>query len=525
VYTADHESVFRSFLGQNQAFWRENTPQPIENDGRLYVDLSHDHPGYLLTNLWLAKYVQRFRGGRLIGLAHGWIRACPHYSYDRLRQLAESFLVDEVVDLDKDAADDSAEISRFEADLRGRSGEQLRRAIFAFDGDCDPDLGWILYDTWLRQERCATIETASHALFQCARSVLRVRRIVSETMRNGITLAAVVGHYHYSPYSFIALEALRQSAPVYFQSLLIPVSIRRFQRVEELRRGRPADFNALYGQHIVASTKPDRLANFEARLFDIQQGTREFFGQVASCRSDFARREFLTAYELDPDLPVACFYVPALCGAPYCFGPIPFDDLGDWLRRSLQIALRLTGVNFLVKRHPQDAIFDTTNLVGQLENLCGAAPNIRFLRGDTPSDTLAGICDVVVTVNGTPGYDMAVRGVPTIAAGPSRYSALGFALEPSNMQEYEELLRTTGKYKLSGEQRRRALLFAYFELAAGRSVSLFLPQIRTAGTAAFWEEAERHLRSRFIEEDPLWRNVRQMLAQNLPFLLNTDLIA
>jgi hypothetical protein len=214
--------------------------------------------------------------------------------------------------------------------------------------------------------------------------------------------------------------------------------------------------------------------------------------------------------------------VPALCGAPHCFGPLPFDDLGDWLRKSLAIALELPGVNFLIKRHPQDSVFDTGNLVGELQNVYGEAPNINFLGDDTPSSTLANVCDVVVTVSGTAGYDMAVRGIPTIAAGPSRYSGLGFAEEAPDLQAYHALLRKTGTYKLSDEQRLRALTFAFFELASGRSVSLFLPQGRSAGTAALWEEAERNLRSRFIEEDPLYRNIRQMVADDLPFLLNGD---
>ena len=60
------------------------------------MDLSHDNPSYLATNLWIAKYVQKIRGGRLVGLAHGWVRACPHYSFERVRELAHSFLADEV---------------------------------------------------------------------------------------------------------------------------------------------------------------------------------------------------------------------------------------------------------------------------------------------------------------------------------------------------------------------------------------------------------------------------------------------
>jgi hypothetical protein len=523
VYIGDHENAYRSFLDRNRAFWLENTRYASDNDECLYVDLSHDNPSYLATNLWIAKYIQRIHGGRLIGLAHGWLRACPHYNFERVRDLAHSFVVDTVIDLDAETSDDSDAIARFQAAVSGLSGAELRHAILKFNANEDPDIGWILYDTWLRQERRATIESVEPGLLECARTALRVRRSIVRTMQNAKTAGAVVGHYHYSPYSFVALEALRQAAPVYFQSLLIPVSIRRFSSIDDLRRGRAADFFDAYEREIVPRSEPERLASFGRRMFDVQSSVREFFRAVLDPATDDRTEDILHRYGLDPKLPVACFYVPALCGAPHCFGPIAFDDFGDWLRRSLDAALKMPHVNFLVKRHPQDAVYDTGNFVGRLHAVYGAAPNIRFLSDDTPSGAVAAICDVVVTVSGTSGYDMAVRGVATVAAGRSRYSGLRFALEPADLIEYEALLARAGEYKLTPEQRRRALIFAYFELGLGRSVSLFLAPVRLAGTAEFWQESERNLTARFIEEDPLYRNVRHMLAENLPFLLNTDL--
>lgn len=522
VYTGNHENEYRAFLVQNQAFWRENTGYPRDAESILYVDLAHDNPAYLALNLWIAKYIQKFRGGRLVGLAHGWMKPCAYYNFDRVREFAHSFLIDEVIDLDREADDLDAN-RRFEAEMRDRSGSDLRRAVLNFEMDRDPDIGWILYDTWIRQEHRGSFEIADPEFFDCARAVFRMRRAVSRSMQKGKTVGAVIGHYHYSPYSFMALEATRQEAPAYFQSILVPVSVRRFITQPDVRRGRPADFLDAYEQHVVASAGAERLASFERRVFDIQRNIREFFRVTPVESGDGHRRDILTAYGLDPKLPVVCFYSPALCGAPHCFGPIPFDDFGDWLRCSLDAAARIANVNFLIKPHPQDSVYDTSNLLAHFQNLYRGVPNVRFLSETVPSSQLTSICDLVATVSGTPGYEMALRGVPTVAAGPSRYSGLGFAQEPADLTQYEALLASAGEHKLSSEQQRRALTFAFFELALGRSISLFIPPVRAVGTAEFWREAERNLCSRFPEEDPLYRNVGHMLAENLPFLLNTDL--
>ena len=519
-----NEAEFRAFLAQNTAFWYDNAGYPRNGSDRLYVDLAHDNPAYLLTNLWIAKYIQRLRGGKLVGLAKGWVELCPHYDLDRLRELADSFHLDEVIDLDS-GTDESGEITRrFVTTVEGLTGGDLRKAVLGFDRDEDQDLGGIRYDTWLRQEFISTFDRCDPGLIECAQRVFRTRRAIARAMQEGRTIGAVVGHYHYSPYSFIALEAARQKAPVYFQWPLVAVSIRKLATMADVRSGRPAEFLTAYQEQFGMRVDAEQLERWKRRMFDIQRGTREFFRAMAGTPSLQSRSSFLMEHRLDPKRPVVCFYIPALCAAPHSFGSIPYDDYADWLQRSLEIAAATPAVNFLVKRHPQDGVYDKVHFVSHLEKIYASADNIRFLESDISAEQMLHICDLVALVNGTPGYEMAARGVPTVTAGPSRYSGLGFAREARDLEAYRELLTQAGDQHLNDEEQRRALLFTYFELAAGRSQSLFIPRMRTAGSVEFWNEAELNLRSRYVEEDPLFRNMKYMLDHNLPFLLNRDLL-
>jgi hypothetical protein len=524
MYIPGCEAELRAFLAQNTAFWYANTGYAVNKHDHLYVDLAHDNPGYLLSNLWIAKYIQKLQGGRLIGLAQGWMKPCPYYQFDRIRELADSFLVDDVINLDSSADETGDVTQRFAATVNELTGEELRKAVLGFDADTDQDIGWILYDTWLRQEYAGTLDRCEPTLIECAQSVFRARLAISRSMRDRRTIGAVVGHYHYSPYSFMALEAAKQGAPVYFQWPLVPVSIRRFATGADVRRGRAADFVTAYEECFSAHVEGELLERWKRRMFDIQRGTREFLRVIAGNGSVQSRASFLMEHRLDPKRPVVCLYVPALCAAPHCFGSLAYDDFADWLRRSLEIAVTTPGVNFFVKRHPQDSVYDRRSFINHLESIYGSAGNIRFLGTDISAEQMREICDLVAVVNGTPGYDMAARGVPTVTAALGRYSGLGFSKEAIDVHTYQELLAHAGDQKLSDEEQRRALLFAYFELAAARSQSLFVPRIRIAGTAEFWNEAELNLRSRYIEEDPLFRNLRYMLDHNLPFLLNQDLL-
>jgi hypothetical protein len=524
MYIDNSQSEYEDFLRENREFWVANAMPDVRSRGHIFVDMCHDHPGYLLANLWCAKYIQRVQGGSLIGVASRWDKACPHYHIDRLRELAMSFLLDDFIDLDETFREDGETLDELGSLLRRHEGAELRKAILSLDTARDPDLGWILYDTWLRQERTASFETGNSEMLDCARTVLHVRRAVREAMAEAPVSAAVVGHYHYSPYSFIALEAARRSAPVYFQSLLTPCSLRRFASLDDVRRGRPSDFPTVYRDYFLPRIQPDHLAQMAQRYFSIQAGSRHFLKSAKRMQSVKSREDYLLEYELDPALPTVCFYAPALCAPTHCYGPFMFDDNGDWLQKSLAFAATVQRVNYLVKRHPQDETFDTQNLIGSLAQVYGGVKNIHFISAPIAAAQMAALCDLVVTVSGTPAYEMAAHGVRTVASGPSRYSGLAFADEPKTQQEYYGLLANVERRALDEQRRIAALQFAFLELAAGRSKSYFLPPLHRVSTAEFWEEGVRNLRAGWISEDPLYRNIQLMITRDMPMLFNADIL-
>jgi hypothetical protein len=524
MYLEHQAAAFDEFLAQNTSFWSEHGGAAVT--GRcIYVDLAHDNPAYLLTNLWIAKYLQRRLGTRLVGLTVSSMKGAPHFDAVAVRRLAESFLVDEVRSIDDDAFEDAELAEAFIRAVEGLKGHALRQAVLSFASDVDPDIGWVLYDTWIRQEMIGSFDEPSPELIACARRLLRARRGTRAVMAERPIAASVVGHYHYSPYAWMAREAVANGAPAYFQSLLLPVSLRRFRTLEDFRRGRSVDFVQRYHEDVRSKLRDEQLDSFSRRMFDVQGGVRQFFRTMTQAATIDSRDDALRHLSLDPALPTVCIYVPALCGPPHCFGPLAFDDNGDWLKVSLGIATETPAVNFLVKVHPQDATYDVSGLVARCAATFGGHANIRFLDPDVPPNQVAAMCDLAVTVSGTPGYELAARGVPTLAAGPSRYSGLGFCIDATSLDTYRAWLSDPRKAVVSEADMRDALAFMFFEMSAARSQSIFLPAMRFIGTAEFWIEGTRRLRAGLPEEDALWRNLSYMLDADLPFLLNVDIVA
>jgi len=524
MYLEHQAAAFDEFLAQNASFWTEHGGAAV-SDRCIYVDLAHDNPAYLLTNLWIAKYLQRQLGARLVGLTVSSIKNAPYFDFVSVRRLAESFLIDEVRTIDDEAFDDAALSAAFARTVEGLQGHALRQAVLSFAEDVDPDIGWLLYDSWIRQQVIGSFDEPSDELIECATRLLRARRGTRAIMAEQAIAASVVGHYHYSPYAWMAREAVASGAPAYFQSLLLPVSLRRFKNLDDFRRGRSGDFLQCYQEAVRSRISDEQLDVFSRRMFDVQGGVRQFFRAMTQAATVASREDALRQLGLEPANPTVCIYVPALCGPPHCFGPLAFDDNGDWLNASLCIATETPGVNFLVKAHPQDATYDVSGLVARCAATFGAHANIRFLDPDIPSNQVAAMCDLAVTVSGTPGYELAARGVPTMAAGPSRYSGLGFCIDATSLDTYRAWLSNPRRATIDETGMREALAFMFFEMSAARSQSIFLPAMRFIGTAEFWFEATRRLRGGLPEEDPLWRNLSHMVDTDLPFLLNVDVVA
>ncbi len=92
IYDAVSLDIYDEFLKQNSIFWESFSPvQSQLEDKVILVDLMCEHVQYLITNLFVAKYLQKHTNAQLIGIMR-------HPSvYDQIAPLTDSFSVNEVV--------------------------------------------------------------------------------------------------------------------------------------------------------------------------------------------------------------------------------------------------------------------------------------------------------------------------------------------------------------------------------------------------------------------------------------------
>ena len=136
-----------------------------------------------------------------------------------------------------------------------------------------------------------------------------------------------------------------------------------------------------------------------------------------------------------------------------------FKDYYDWFEKTLDFARQNGGVNWIFKQHPSIKFYVTKDVsFDSLFSNCQG--NIIYIDENKQIDTrsLVHCADLVVTCVGSAGFELPAMGaIPSLIAGDTLYSNLGFAMEPRTKKEYFQILSNAQNLNpLTPEQQKRA---------------------------------------------------------------------
>ena len=116
-------------------------------------------------------------------------------------------------------------------------------------------------------------------------------------------------------------------------------------------------------------------------------------------------------------------------------------DMTEWLQRTVQYFAGHPDVQLVVRIHPGERYTKGPSVADVVSAAAArACPSIStWWRPDDPVNTydLVEIADLGLVYTTTVGMEMAMSGVPVIAAGQTHYRGKGFTLDPASWQEYE----------------------------------------------------------------------------------------
>lgn len=158
-----------------------------------------------------------------------------------------------------------------------------------------------------------------------------------------------------------------------------------------------------------------------------------------------------------------------------------YRDYYTWLKETIREICGISGVNWIIKPHPSNTVYNETGMVDRLVEKHNGA-GVFLCPNDLNPVSVIEIASAIVTAQGTVGIEFSCMGIPVIVASKPFYSGFGFTIEPNSIEEYNLALKEIVKYpKLTESQKIMAKkVFAAFMLTQQTDTTLINTNILMA---------------------------------------------
>ncbi|MDA9133109.1 capsular biosynthesis protein [Alphaproteobacteria bacterium] len=160
------------------------------------------------------------------------------------------------------------------------------------------------------------------------------------------------------------------------------------------------------------------------------------------------KHEIQNRYDLNSSKPVWGILTHINWDAVCDYAPMLYDSFDDWIIDTINIAIEVPGVQWLVKIHPAETLDNQPGTGVEaliLRTFPNLPENIKLISAEediSPLDFFE-LVDGAITVYGTPGLELAMKGRPVILAGDAHYGKKGFTYDAQNRRAYQDMLRQT----------------------------------------------------------------------------------
>jgi hypothetical protein len=143
-------------------------------------------------------------------------------------------------------------------------------------------------------------------------------------------------------------------------------------------------------------------------------------------------------------------------------------SMAEWIERTVQYFARRQDVQLVLRIHPGERLMKGPSMMGVIERALPERPEHIHIIGPMEKINTYDIMEIAslgLAYTTTVGLEMAMRGVPVIAAGDTHYRGRGFTFEPTSWEEYfgllEKILADLPGKRLNQEQVETAWNYAY----------------------------------------------------------------
>ena len=456
----------------NQKYWADFEQHiPAGDQKYVLVDFLVGHPGYLIGNAIITKYLQYMYGYKPLVLV-------PNPESTWLIDIAKSYGFEEFV-----YESDGTLLSIHDFDslpfAHAKSEEELRSLILNMEIN-DIPIGDLVYDTYLSGKSPGTINAIDHKLKEAVLGSLYYFSLAKKLFNKYDFGALIMGHRVYNRFGIFTRFAIDKDIPVYGrkQRSFPAFTVRRDDTIDSAKNYE-YHFDKNEFDQALSLVTPEILAEAKEGVFNGFNGALKHEAHSVNRRT-VSREELCEELNLDPQKPIVAIFSHVFTDSPHFCKNTIYDDYKQWLFETLKLARENNNVNWILKAHPHQSLYECTESAEQVfHRYAQGAPHLFLSPNDLHIHTFYNNADAVVTCSGSAGLEFPCMGVPAFTAADSFYGGHGFTNQAASQEEYADNMRNIqDRMEIPEEQQNLALAYWYLCYKFTHVSSHYMPTMK-----------------------------------------------
>jgi hypothetical protein len=393
-------------------------------------------------------------------------------------------------------------------------------------------VGDLIYDSYIRETGSATIFRKDYYLYKKITEALFMYKWYEKLIKKHNVKYIVLIHAVYNLTGVLRRVGIKHNAVVYgCWGPSTALAIRKYGSLDDI---------GTYVKRLSEELFNDVHRNWLDLAKDVMDGylRDRISGGVMNIDAQraYVGKDYYTKFELagmlkvDINKPFVFIMAHAFPDAPHCNSWYLFKDHYDWAYNTLKYIEKLRNVNWILKEHPSNMMFNTKCTTKALcKDIYGDSlpEHIAMLPDSVSTKSVLESADGVVTGYGTIGLEASCFGIKCLLAGEAPYSGLGFTFDPRTREDYYNYLSTLfdkENTRTVDTDRAKTAAFIYFNhMSVSFGINPVISDYRTdrAEEETVYREASRLFREKPLLEDYGVRRLMDYFYNDLLLLTNS----
>lgn len=395
------------------------------------------------------------------------------------------------------------------------------------------EFGMSTYEQYIRFKKDTNIQNIKNDFYILFAKALLLNKQFEKIFENNKDSLLVQSETQFFPFRISFQVALKNEIRVVSKRGISNTGVKIFQNFSEKNYGRykiyPKFFNDYYNKYYSKNSRRVDVffSNYKNKFIgkDVFQSLKRGNNKTKIISS---KKDICNYFNWKSRKPVVIIFAHELTDGNLVNKWNIFENDMFWLKETLQKISFIKNVNWLVKPHPNENIFNakikTSNL---LEKYCTSQDNIKLLPKNIRIEYTNNICDYAITSHGSAGFEFPGLGVPTIICGDAPYSSLGFTIEPKTKKKYFEILKNIKKIKKNHSiiKKSRFYLFLFHYICTVRNPIMHEANISMKyNKKEFWKKSLKILKNQKKFNKNFINSLEHQIKSNNEVLINLERI-